>query len=432
VDLAELENAPIDDRIKGIPGGTPPFPLGAIGKKGWNLLREDLPLPVVVLKESALAHNGAWMRRFLAAGGAALAPHGKTTMSPQLFKRQLDDGAWAITLATVGQVQVARRYGVPRVLFANQLVGRPAIRYILDELKRDPGFDFYALVDSVAGVRHLAAAARERPPGRPLRLLVEGGFAGGRTGCRTLAAALEVARAVKEATPALALHGVEGFEGIIAGPDQAATEDRVGAFLDFLVEIARVAAAESLFADGPVILSAGGSGNYDLAVGRLAGAGLGRETKTVIRSGCYLTHDSIMYRELFRRIAERSPEVRRLGEGPRPALELWAYVQSRPEPTRAILGFGKRDSSYDAGLPAPQAWFRPGSEDAPRPLGPDHKVVALNDQHAFVDLPAESPLRVGDMVALGLSHPCLVFDKWQMIPIVDDEYNVVSAIRTFF
>ncbi len=44
-------------------------------------------------------------------------------MAPELFRRQLEAGAWAITAATVHHVQVYRRAGVQRILFANQLTG---------------------------------------------------------------------------------------------------------------------------------------------------------------------------------------------------------------------------------------------------------------------------------------------------------------------
>src|SRR5258708_35866821 len=144
-----------------MPGGIGPFRIGKIGERGGNVLREDLPLPLAVLKESALAHNGAWMRRFLDLSGARIAPHGKTTMAPQLFERQFADGAWGMTLATIQQVQVARDFGVSRIVLANQLIGRQALRYVVSELKSDPGFDFYCLVDSAGTVRALAATARE-------------------------------------------------------------------------------------------------------------------------------------------------------------------------------------------------------------------------------------------------------------------------------
>ncbi len=430
--LEEIEQTVLDDRLKGIPGGTAPFPLAEIGRQGWNLLRQDLPLPVAVLRESALEHNSRWMRRFLEASGAVIAPHGKTTMSPQLFQRQLEDGAWGITVATVQQLQVCRRYGVQRVLLANQLIGSQEIRNVVDELLRDPGFDFYCLVDSLAGVDLLAGAARARPIGRPVQLLVEVGFPGGRAGCRTLPTALAVARAVRDAEPHLVLRGVEGFEGLIPGSSPAEAEARVAEFLDRLVDLARAGEAEGLFADGPILLSAGGSAYYDLVVRRFREAGLEREHWIVTRSGCYLTHDSAMYKEHFHRLRERSPEVQALGEGLRPALEVWSYVQSRPEPDLAILTLGKRDCSFDAELPLPLAWYRPGEHPAPQPLSGDCRITGLNDQHAFLHLPPDSALGVGDMVASGISHPCTTFDRWQVLFVVDDDYEVTGAVRTFF
>ncbi|HTZ36549.1 MAG TPA: amino acid deaminase [Stellaceae bacterium] len=434
MNAAALDALLLDHRVKGMPGGVAPFPLGRIGEHRWNLLREDLPLPLAVLKEPALGHNGQWMRRFLDLSGARIAPHGKTTMSPQLFARQLADGAWGMTVATVHQLQVARDFGVGRVVLANQLVGRQAIGYVLGELKRDPAFDFYCLVDSVENVAQLAAAARRAAPGRPLQLLLEGGYPGGRTGARDRAAALAVAEAVAAAAPHLALRGVEGFEGLLHGDSAAETAQQVAGFLDSLVGIAVECAERALFAPGPVILSAGGSAFYDLVVERFRSAGIAREHLVLTRSGCYLTHDSVIYREAFAELSRRTPDAAALGPGLMPALEVWAYVQSRPEPQKAILTMGKRDVSYDE-LPTPLAWFRPGDSDAgaaPQPMPPGHAVTGFNDQHCHMAVPAASPLAVGDMVGFGISHPCLTFDKWQVICLVDDDYTVTGAIRTFF
>ncbi len=422
----------VDDTIKGIPGGVRSLHVADIASRNWNLLAEDLPLPLAVLKQSALDHNSAWMRQFLDLSGAVLAPHGKTSMSPQLFRHQIDDGAWGITLATAAQVQVARRFGIGRILLANQLVGKQAIRYVVDELRDDPDFDFYCLVDSVDNVETLAAVVGASELDRPLQVLIEGGIAGRRTGCRSLEDAMLVARRVKALGPHLCLRGVEGFEGVISAPDHQETVRRVSDFVDFLVAIAHNCAADDLFAAGPVILSAGGSAYFDIVVRRFADAALGRETLLVIRSGCYLTHDSVMYKNFMSDLLARSPEARDLGAPPQAALEIWAYVQSRPEPGRAIATIGKRDCSYDRGLPKPFAWYRPGNACAPQPIGEGHVCVEVNDQHAFIDLPADSALRVGDMVGFGISHPCLTFDKWQLIPVVDDDYTVVSAVRTFF
>lgn len=432
--MAMDDSLMVDGLTKGIPPGIQPIPLNSVGGMGWNVLREDMTMPLAVLKRSALDHNGRWMARFLEATGTLLAPHGKTTMSPALFDRQLADGAWGITLATVQQVRVARAGGIGRIVLANQLVGRQAIGYIAAEMARDPGFDFYCLVDSVDGVRQLADRLRTDPPGRPLHVMVEVGAMGGRTGCRTEEVALSVARAVKQAEPLLALRGVEGYEGMVRGDGggEGDRDDAIRAFLDRMVGVAASCLREDLFAAGPVILSAGGSAFYDMVAGRLGTAGLPRETLVVLRSGCYLTHDSKSYETMFQQIRTRMPEVDGFGPGPSAALEVWAYVQSRPQADKAILTVGKRDISYDVDLPVPTLWFRPGLHDAPAAMPPGTAVVELNDQHAHLSVPPEADLKVGDMVAFGISHPCTTFDKWQVLFLVDDRYDIVSAVKTWF
>jgi len=431
-DALDFAGFTLSGLVKGVSPGIAPFSLTEVGAQHWNLLKEDLPLPAAVLKVSAIEHNDRWMQEFLRLSGAVIAPHGKTTMSPALFQRQLAHGAWAMTVATVQQVQVCRAMGMKRIVLANQLIGRQAIRYILEELAVHADLEFYCLADSVAGVAMLRDAAAKQRLAAPINILLEGGTIGGRTGCRDLASALEVARAVATAGPALRLRGVEGFEGLIGGKTPEEIETGVRAFLDFLAAIAEACGAENLFAAGPVILSAGGSAYYDLVVERFSSERLGRETLVLTRSGCYLTHDSVHYRHYFERLRQRMPSVERLGEGLRPALEVWAYVQSRPEPTKAICTMGQRDVSRDIDMPVPLHWYRPGTNTLPQAVPDGHRVTGLNDQHAHLALPADSPLRVGDMVGFGVSHPCTTFDKWELLYLVDDAYGVTGAIRTFF
>jgi len=432
-DGLDWEGFSLSGLIKGVPGGIAPFALRDIARKGWNLLREDLPLPAAVLKTSALDHNDAWMQSFLKLSGAVISPHGKTTMSPALFRRQLEHGAWAMTVATAQQIQVCREMGVNRIVLANQLIGRQAIRYVLDELAAHGDLELYCLADSVAGVAQLVRALGGRSLRAPLNLLLEGGMVGGRTGCRDLATALEVARAIAQAGPSLRLRGVEGFEGLINAKTPEETEAQVSAFLDFLGSIAEACVKENLFAPGPIILSAGGSAFYDMVVERFSRERLGRESVVLTRSGCYLTHDSGMYRRMFRRLSERTPVVGQLGQGLQPALEVWTYVQSRPEPGLAICTMGRRDVSSDTDMPIPQTWSRPGGNAAPpHALGPGYSVTGLNDQHAYMTVPAGTPLQVGDLVSFGVSHPCTTFDKWQLLYLVDDAYSMTGAVRTYF
>jgi D-serine dehydratase len=325
---------------------------------------------------------------------------------------------------------VCRRFGVPRVLLANQLIGRQAIRAVLAELQADPGFEFLCLVDSLDGVEALRRELEQLPLGRPFEVLFEGGIEGGRTGARTRDEALAVARAIA-AVPELALVGIEGFEDVVGG-DPVAAEAKIEAFLGDLIDFARACAEEDLFAPGPVLLSAGGSKYFDQVTRAFRSAELGRPVEVILRSGCYISHDSRIYTQAFARLRARTPEVDRLGEGLRPALELWAAVQSTPEPGLAIATMGKRDVSHDLGLPLARQWFRPGLHQRPQDLGPGFEVTGLYDQHTSVRMPADSPLRVGDLVGFGISHPCTTFDKWRLLYVVNDDYTVTEAIRTFF
>lgn len=421
----------IDSRTKGLPYSTADLDSSAVAIQHWNVLAEELPLPVAVLRESALENNRRWMRSFLASSGARLAPHGKTHMSPELWKMQIADGAWAITLATVHQVSVARQAGIDRILLANEMIGARDIAYVLDELRRHPAFDFFCFTDSLEGVRRLADAAASRPPGRPLRLLIEMGYHGGRAGCRKLDEALAIARAIRAAEPHLMLCGVAGFEGLYQYLPASAGASKVRPFLTRIVALAQRIDAAGLFTADEIILSAGGSAYYDLVVEAFGRAQLSRRTSIVLRSGCYLTHDAGAYASFFVNVLDRSDQARDMELRLENALEVWAYVLSVPEPGRAILGAGRRDFGHDLGNPVPLKHFRPKRQRYPAEIG-GHEIVAVNDQHAHMTIPAGADIQLGDMIALGVSHPCTTFDKWRLLHVIDESYTVVSAVRTYF
>jgi D-serine dehydratase len=416
---------------KGVPPLARDLPLTAVGAQGWRVLQEDLPLPIAVIRESALRHNSAWMKAFVAKEGARIAPHGKTTMSPALFDLQIADGAWGVTLSTQHQIQVARSFGYDRIFLANQLVGRSAIAYVAGQLRDHPEFEFYCLVDSAINVEAIARVAADLGLSRPVNLLVELGYRGGRTGCRSLDEAAALASFVSR-TDKVRLAGFEGFEGLLRGGSRQETAALVSAFLDDLVRLAERCSSEGLLSGESAILSAGGSAFYDIVAAKLKAARLDRPSLVLLRAGCYITHDRLLYGRAFEALRERDPALAASGGGLMPALEIWAYVQSRPEPGKAILGFGKRDASYDE-PPVALSWFRPdGAMSQPVPVPDGHDVHGLNDQHCHLTVPENSPLRVGDMMSLGISHPCLTFDKWRVIHLVDDDYRVTSSIRTYF
>jgi D-serine deaminase-like pyridoxal phosphate-dependent protein len=360
--------------------------------------------PVCALRADALTHNLTAMAGWCRDRGVEIAPHGKTHMAPQLFTRQLDAGACGITAATLSHVRTYRAFGVRDVVLANELVDEAGLRWLAAELDADPDLSLVCWVDSVRGVELMTAALAGA--GRPVDVCVEVGMPGGRTGCRGRSAVDEVARAAA-ASPRLRLVGVAGYEAAL-GHDIA--PDAVAGVTGYLQEMrAAVVRLAPLFETDLVIVTAGGSTYFDAVADVLAGdwpAGLA--VRTIVRSGAYLTHDDGLY-------ARTSP----LRAALQPALQVWAQVVSRPERELAVLTMGRRDVSFD--------------QDLPMPLGlADSAVTKLNDQHAYLRLGAGDNVEVGDWLGFGISHPCTVFDKWQLIPELDVDNRVVGLIRTYF
>ncbi|HVB46165.1 MAG TPA: amino acid deaminase [Streptosporangiaceae bacterium] len=382
----------------------------------------DFMTPLLVLRDSALAHNAEAMATWCADAGVFLAPHGKTTMSPQLFARQLAAGAWGITAATIGQAQVYRAFGIDRILIANEVTDRAGLGWLAAELTADPGWECYAYVDSVAGVELLDQALTAARTSRPLLVLVELGFPGGRTGCRTLTDALAVAAAVRSAR-SLVLAGSAGYEGGIGRDATASTLETVASYCTQLRRLARQLPGDPPAPLSGWLVSAGGSAYFDVVARELTAAEPGGPAlTTVLRSGCYLTHDHGTYAAL-------APDAKRGGPDLVAAIELWAPVLSRPEPELALVCAGRRDVSFDQGLPVPLRIRR--SDSALGPAG-GMTVTRLDDQHAYLKVQADADLVPGDLVCLGISHPCTTFDKWRLIPVVDEDYHVVDVLHTFF
>lgn len=416
----------VDWRFKGFPPADQlGRPVADLAQQGWNLRRGDSLLPSIVLKRSALTHNIATMADYCREHGVVLVPHAKTSMAPQLLAEQRASGAWGFTVASTSQAVTLRALGFDHLLLASQMVEPQAVRWVAEQL-RDPAFEFLVLVDSLDAVAIMDETLRECQAPRPLRVLVELGQVGGRTGCRTPETAEGIVRAVR-ATSTLEFAGVEGFEGLILADTLEATVDGVDVFLaslrDLVERLARGGAFDHL---DQVVVSAGGSAYFDRVIEYLADFDIGRPVITMLRSGCYVTHDHEMY--------ESTSALAGRGDGTSarliPAFELWGAVWSRPEPNLAIVGIGKRDAPTDYLLPLPLCVIqRDGRE---RPATGSFRVTGLNDQHAYLWVPDDDPLAPGDRITFGISHPCTAFDKWRLIPVVDDEYNIVDAIETFF
>ena len=432
MNLTTILSETLDVATKGYPLSSPALPISAIGAQRWSLLAGDLPLPQAVICDSALAHNHAWMRDFTASTGVLLAPHGKTTMAPQIFAQQLAAGAWGITVANVQQLVICVRFGVRRIIMANQLLGRAEVGVVIHLQEAHPDLEFQFLIDSQAQLTSIESVAASHSMSRKLTALVELGVAGGRTGARTFDAAVGVARAVA-ASKTIALSGLECYEGLQITGDSGRDAIMVAGLMQRVHDVALACDREGLFAGRSIILTAGGSAAFDI-VARDLPMKLSKPVLTILRSGCYVTHDSGFYNRMLEGVKARSGTAWQSRPGLRPALEVWSRAQSCPEPGLAILTMGKRDASFDLEMPIVCKRYRPGIDTAPQPAPATWKIANMNDQHAYLRFSADDDAapQVGDLVGCGISHPCTTFDKWRALFTVDDDYRVTGAIRTFF
>jgi D-serine dehydratase len=392
---------------------------GLVGAQGWT--RADLLLPAMTLRAGALENNAAVHAAWCASAGVSQAPHAKTHLSPELVRLQLDSGAWGMTAASVHQARFLAACGVRRVLLAHEVVDPANVRALVRLLSDDPALRVLPLVDSEVGVAALSGLLSEAGAPRPLPVLVEVGLPGGRTGARDDAEVLAVARAVADSDQ-LVLAGVEGFEGILpVGRDEARLAP-VDAYLERLVTTVERLDSLGLFGDGDEILLTAGGSMYPDRVAAVRRPALSRPLRIVVRSGGTLAHDHGPNAA----VAPLAPEAGHPAGALRPALEVWAAVVSTPEPGLALANLGKRDAPYDSGMPVVLEVLRDG---VPVP-SEDVFLERMNDQHGFVNHAGQ--LRVGDVLRLGPCHPCTAFDKWPLIPLLDDEDAVVGAVTTWF
>ncbi|MFE4860216.1 alanine racemase [Streptomyces sp. NPDC056670] len=420
--LAALGAERVDHRFKGLPPDAEGLTVAELAAERRDLFTGGFTTPVLTLSAEAVEHNLALLETYAERHGLAFAPHGKTSMAPRLFARQIERGAWGITLAMPHQVRVARAFGVERIFLANELVDAVALRWIAGELERDEAFRFICYVDSVRGVELMDQALRGSA--RRVDVVVElAAGEGARTGVRTEAECAEVADAVA-GTGTLRLVGVAGYEGEVPRADP----ERVHAYLTRLVSLAADFDKAGRFAGlgvSEIVLSAGGSAWFDAVADVFASVpGLSLPVLKLLRSGAYVSHDDGHYRKL-------TPFNRVPSEGTlRPAFRLWAQVVSRPSPEQAFVNAGKRDAAYDLDLPEAQVVRDARTGELRDASG--ISVTGLSDQHGWLRTEPGVSLSVGDWVGMGLSHPCTVFDKWGLVPVVGADGLVADYLRTYF
>ncbi|MGB1199919.1 MAG: amino acid deaminase [Cognaticolwellia aestuarii] len=394
--------------------------------KGWDLLAEEVSFPVAVVKEKALLNNAQWMQSFSERSEVKLAPHGKTSMAPELFKLQLEHGCWGISLATVPQVINAYQSGVKRIILANQLVGKYHFKMIADLLRKGD-LTFYCFVDSIENARQLDQYFSQCDIS--LNILIELGVEGGRCGWRDFDDISALVDVIAQSN-SLQLCGLSFYEGVIHGDEAQAN---ICQFIDKVKKLAIDLASANAFANSSIIITGAGSAWYDVVAKQLMAdtKHTNLEYQVIIRPGCYLIHDTGIYQTAQEQVLERSQLACDVTGELISSLELWAYVHSVPESGLAIVGLGKRDVAFDAGLPTPEYVYRPG-DNFPVKVAGSWQVTAIMDQHCMMKIAADSSLQPGDIVIFSSSHPCLTIDKWRYLGIINENFVINKTIATYF
>jgi len=398
----------IEGSFKGFPIDSYGKTLAAFLATKPNLFTANFQFPIMVLKESAIKNNIAQMMSFCNSVNAELAPHVKTTMSPQLAQLQMAAGATALTVANFWQGSIFLKYGFKNLIIANEILDAKVIAEIA-RINKQKQAEIIFYVDSILA---LEIIQKHTPMAGEQNLLIEIGTDNGRGGVRELSQVSEIAQRIS-ADSRLNLIGVTGFEGAV--PDAARGRRGEKKLVKFCQRI--VAAAELAYpykSDQQFVISAGGSAYFDIVARELNK--FNKPRRLLLRSGGYISHDHKYYEEIYPfALSDRSFQA---------AIEVWGQVISKPERDFGVLNLGKRDIGNDLHNPIPIKSYDGQVKSF------SAVIEKLNDQHGY--LRAKQEFSLGQLVGLGISHPCTTFDKWRLIPVVNDDYDLVDCVQTFF
>lgn len=391
------------------------FPIDSYGKTleqflatKPNLFTANFQFPIMVLKESAVKNNIAQMMSFCNSVNAELAPHVKTTMSPQLAQMQVAAGARALTVANFWQGSIFLKHGFKNLIIANEVLDPTAIAEIA-KINKQKQAEIIFYVDSILA---LEIIQKFTPLAGEQNLFIEIGAENGRGGVRELSLVEQLAQRIKT-DQRLNLIGVTGFEGAV--PDAARGRRGERKISKFCQKI--VAAAELAYpykSDQPFVISAGGSAYFDIVARELNK--FEKPRRLLLRSGGYITHDHKYYEEIY--------PFASTNRSFQPAIEVWGQVISKPERDFGVLNLGKRDIGNDLHNPIPIKSYDGQVKSF------SAVIEKLNDQHGY--LRGKQEFSLAQLIGLGISHPCTTFDKWGLIPLVNDDYDLIDCMQTFF
>ena len=218
--------------------------------------KSDIDTPALILDLDVVEENIAAMARYFRDRPQKLRPHFKTPKTPEIARLQLAAGAIGITAAKLGEAEVLARAGLGPILIANQVAGAAKIDRLFAVAAR---VDTIATVESEFNIQELEAGATRA--GRAIDVVIEVDTGMHRCGAESPEEAVALARRIKRGP--LRYRGVMGYEGhAVLLPDR---EKREKTARDALTVLSRHVDALRGAGLTPEIVSAGGTGTYDIA-----------------------------------------------------------------------------------------------------------------------------------------------------------------------
>ena len=432
----EIFNSEVDSKTKGI-SNLNKIKIKNISKKKWNVLNQDVQFPILTINENKFKKNMFSMKKYADSNNVLLAPHCKTSMSPQLLNKIKINGCWGFAAANNQQVSVLLQMGIRKIILANLITNESNLVNLFALVKKYKNLsEIYICVDSIFGINLLKEISIKYQFKNNIKILIEVGLKNSRSGVRSITSLNLLADLINKLPRNFILSGILFYEGAAKKKNYLDSLRNVKKSINFAINCFDFLIKNKLIKNNEYILSGAGSEFFDLVVYLFNKYKQRDKVKFIIRPGSYIAYGNGYYTDVLNNIEKRKKifikkKSIKATDLFFPALELWSFVISQQDEGKAILNFGKRDVSFDLGYPIPLAIYRNKKLIKKINNKKDINIYKLNDQHAFIKY-NKFNLKVGDLVKFGVSHPCITINNWNTLYLINNKNVIIEALKTFF
>ncbi len=353
--------------------------------------REQLDTPALIVREDILNNNINSMASYAASKNIALRPHFKTHKTAEVARLQREAGSTGVTCAKLGEAEVLAQTGIfDSIFIANQIIGplkTARLVALMDQI------DVSVAVDSEVGAQGLQDAMSAA--GKTLDVILEVNTGQSRAGLWP-EEILPLAETIRADMPNLRVTGLMTHEGH-AGTTTSKAE----------LHETSIDAGQKMVDTAELLREHG----FDIAVVSVGSTPAAFETTQVegiteMRPGTYVFQDNTIFR-----FGDLGPDDC--------ALRIVATVTSRPAPDRAVLDAGSKVLTSDG------SQWKTGHGYIVE--YPDATIVRLNEEHAYVELPAATTgMAIGEKVQIIPNHVCPTVNLTDQLYLVRDGEVVES------